>query len=236
MKDLQQQLDDLREDYEELRRLLAPVRRDAQNSAGPFRPVFIATSDDESTGWSEAGIDGDGNVVNIGRSGGGEVSGLFDPAELGVIAVLEIPAGKDGSNVNRYVQIGGQDDFAGYWKVVSATQDGSNMRWSYELRKQQWTGDSGYGSWEDVPDLPTLTPCYNTLENGNGATGLMGNGVTLNGDGFVEGTSLTLQEIQTGDWPYRLYKVTHKNEDDSVDTSYWFTAVNPLDGDCELPP
>lgn len=129
------------------------------------------------------------------------------------------------------------DDFFGWFYITSYTQDGTNLRWEYVMQRYK-KNDVGYGEWvpdTDRPGIPDPSVAYNTMENGNAATGTMGTGVILDGTGVVAGTNYTLGPIPvylggSVGWPHRVYRVPAEVEGGY---EYWFAAWNPLIGTCE---
>lgn len=77
--------------------------------------------------------------------------------------------------------------------ILTATQDGTNFRWVYTFAELEKTS-AGYGGWTTKSDGRTGT-LYNRIEDINGASGLMGNGVNT---ADLSGTSITTQPIPVG--------------------------------------
>lgn len=119
------------------------------------------------------------------------------------------------------------EDFVGWCEITASSQIGSNMQWEYTVKTKLKTG-TGHAGWTDHV---TGMTAYNSMEYGNGATGLMGNGVTLNGSGLVEGTGYTLGAVPSGKGLHRLYAATWLSGG-IVISELWFSAPNPLSGDC----
>jgi hypothetical protein len=135
----------------------------------------------------------------------------------------------DNSNPSNFqwVFVETWDDFVGYCEITASAQIGTNKQWTYTVKLKSKTG-AGHAGWTDY--ITALT-AYNAKEYGNGATGLMGNGVTLDGSGVVAGTDYTVSEIPTGKGLHRLY-VTFYTTAGVQTGEYWFEATNPLTGDC----
>jgi hypothetical protein len=115
----------------------------------------------------------------------------------------------------------------GWCEITGTSQIGTNKQWTYTVKLKTKTG-SAHAGWTDST---TGITAYNALEYGNGATGLMGNGVTLNGSGVVDGTGYTVDAVPTGKGLHRLY-VTYYTSGGLQTAEYWFSATNPLTGDC----
>ena len=107
--------------------------------------------------------------------------------------------------------------------VVSAySQVGSNKQWTYTVTRQV-KESAGYGGWGDDSDGFSYT-CYNMAEDGNGSSGLMGNGVdTANLTGTYD-----VQPIPAG----RAVVVFETSLVDGT-TEYWIVGdPNGIDGAC----
>lgn len=142
--------------------------------------------------------------------------------------VIAYPIYDDGDPATkRWVFIQSPSDFVGWCEITAASQISTNMQWTYTVSTKRKTS-TGHAGWTDY--ITGIT-AFNAAEYGNGATGLMGNGVTLNGSGYVEGTSLTLGPVATGKGLHRLYFKDYGG----LDFEYWFEAPNPLTGDCTPP-
>lgn len=115
---------------------------------------------------------------------------------------------------------GGGDD-AFYARVSGSTKDGTNFRWSYDFVEVVKTS-AGFGTWNDMTGGRTGT-LRNLLEDQNGESGLMGNGVnTAN----LTGT-FALQPIPTGTRVrVEVVEVT------GVNPEYWTSYENGVDGAC----
>jgi hypothetical protein len=105
--------------------------------------------------------------------------------------------------------------------IAGAVQDGSNKRWVYSFVEAEKTS-TGYGGWTTKAG-GIDGDCYNRAEEINGATGLMGNGVTLPLVG-----SFDIQPIPDGT-PVRLEIVPVVGDD----PEYWFSMPNGIDGSCD---
>jgi hypothetical protein len=125
----------------------------------------------------------------------------------------------------RVFTIDGYAPLPSYGVVTASAQIGSNMQWTYTMQPYIKTG-AGHGGW--VTFGSTISGVFNLMEYGNGATGLMGNGVTLDGGGVVAGTSLTLGAIPTGKGMHKLEGITAS----SAISEAWFSCPNPLTGTC----
>jgi hypothetical protein len=67
----------------------------------------------------------------------------------------------------------------GCWAFVTgATRDGSNWRWTYQVKRAKKTGAGYQGTWDVRPNAPTWT-AYATVESKNTTTGRLGNGVNV---------------------------------------------------------
>lgn len=106
------------------------------------------------------------------------------------------------------------------FRVASATQNGSNYRWTYSLVEQA-KASAGLDGWSDMSGGLTVSG-YNLNETNNGATGAMGNGITLP----VTGATVALLPIPT-DTLVRVWLVmgTQLSE-------YWFDQPNPISVEC----
>lgn len=106
-------------------------------------------------------------------------------------------------------------------RITGNAQDGSNFRWAYAFVQVEKTS-TGYGGWTDVSGGISDT-LYNRIEDNNGTSGLMGNGVdTAN----LSGT-YAVQPIPTG----TRVLVTMVRVDDNP-PEYWVTYANGVDGSC----
>lgn len=103
--------------------------------------------------------------------------------------------------------------------ITGYSQDGSNKRWIYAFSEAEKTS-TGYGGWAALTE-GIIDNCYNRAEDINGATGLMGNGVTLPLTGTFD-----LQPIPMNT-PVRLDIVPV-----SGGVEYWFNMTNGIDGAC----
>lgn len=110
----------------------------------------------------------------------------------------------------------------GFWAwSTAAAQDGSNLRWAYTFAEVEKT-DAAYAGWATKSGGQTGT-MYNTLEVGNGATGLLGVGVdTAN----LSGT-YTLKPLPNNRpvWVRIVYRTTGERE-------YWCEYSGGIDGAC----
>lgn len=107
-----------------------------------------------------------------------------------------------------------------YAKVTNADRDEDNWRWVYTVQPVRLKSQ-GYGGWEAIDAAGTAT-AYNTLENMNGAAGLMGNGIDI--DDLPDG--MELQPAPTG----AIFPVEMLGDESGV-AAYWFTYSNGVAGD-----
>jgi hypothetical protein len=106
-------------------------------------------------------------------------------------------------------------------RISTNTRDGSNWRWTYGFVELQKAG-AGYGGWSDKPAGLSDT-AYNTLEDQNGASGTLGNGVSTANLG-----NLTPQPIPSGTRVV-IRIVTRTNGT----PEYWIVNyANGIDGTC----
>lgn len=112
-------------------------------------------------------------------------------------------------------------------RITGSTRDGSNWRWTYSFTEVAKTA-AGYGGWTDVSGGRTGTDTlYNLTEDQNGASGKLGNGVTVvSGSTPIADTTITPQPIPTGTrvrvWPVGIGGAVE----------YWCQVENGLDGGC----
>lgn len=106
--------------------------------------------------------------------------------------------------------------------IQSWTMDGSNFRWKYTIQEVT-KSSTGYGGWTTIGSV--LTPlAYNTTEDQNGSSGVLGNGVdTAN---LPAGFSPQPVPIDT----IVLAWAVVANGDT---TEYWFTHTTVPDGTCD---
>lgn len=114
-------------------------------------------------------------------------------------------------------------DLVGYFAVTASTQDGSNKRWTYTMRRHEKSA-AGYAGWTEVSPADEIT-AYNDQEEDNGSSGLFGNGVD---SANLTGT-LDVKPAPTGKGVHRVYRVTAADGT----TEYWFSHANAIDGGCE---
>ena len=149
-------------------------------------------------------------------------------------------------NVRRRVPRGGGGT-SGFYAILTANSSHvTNWTWTYSWAEVEKTG-IGYGNWTTKSGGMfgtsavasggaysavglDLGPAYNTIENMNGASGLVGAGVDVDGidtDYFT----FAFKEIPIGAivWMRPVSCVV-----DDVDvTEYWFSAWNAVDGSCD---
>jgi hypothetical protein len=217
-----------------IRRLEGQVRTLIARSAKPKdHGIIIAKTGDDPTAWIQQGI----NEGEIEELTDGLEAAEGDDAEMLELATME--GGEDafflipmldnvgGNLTTRYIKLTG--DCVGKFAITGATQDGINMRWVYTMVEQEKSA-AAYGGYTTKTGGLEIE-VYNDFEEDNADTGLMGNGVTLDGDGLVDGTSLTLGPIPTGKGVHRVYSVPVPGGE----PEYWFAAPNPLTGTCPPP-
>lgn len=110
-----------------------------------------------------------------------------------------------------------------FWaKITANSTDGTN-RWSYTFA-EVYQSAAGYDHWDTVADGLTGT-ARNTLENMNGASGMLGNGVTvanlIAGDADFALSPCPINAV------VRVFRVDAAGTD-----TYWFTYANGVDGGC----
>lgn len=104
--------------------------------------------------------------------------------------------------------------------VLSSTRDGANWRWSYEFAEVLCEED-GYDAWATKTNGRTGT-AYNRVEDINGTSGLLGNGVNLaNLPPGIEPTPVPINSI---------IEVTVYAG--APEPRYWFSRVTIPDGVC----
>jgi hypothetical protein len=116
-------------------------------------------------------------------------------------------------------------------KAKSNSQINNYKRWVYKVREQEKKLPGSLGAWQDKPGAVDRD-AYNLLEANNDSSGLMGNGVTLAGGGFVAGTKFTIQPLPNG-WPVEAFEVATKDAEGKPITELWFSYENGIDGACE---
>lgn len=100
-------------------------------------------------------------------------------------------------------------------------------RWKYAWREVKWSG----GSWVEVTGGATYLThgyAYNGIEFPNDGTGIEGNGIDM---ANLVGT-FSLVPIGTG----VVVPIRGPLADGAGTNTYWFTAVNAIDGDCGAAP
>jgi hypothetical protein len=108
--------------------------------------------------------------------------------------------------------------------ITTATRINNYFRWSYAVVEQEKSTAGTLGAWRDKPNGKTGT-AFNLKETNNDTAGLMGNGVTLNSQGFIAGTKLTLKPVIQR---VRCWEET--NPDGTKE--FWFSEPNLTDGPC----
>lgn len=112
-------------------------------------------------------------------------------------------------------------------RITGKSQDGSNFRWSYAWSEVEKSA-TGFGGWTTVTDglsgTTSENTAYNTIEDGNGATGLMGNGVDT--DNFPDGGTFALQPVPNGTVLSARKRVLGST------VEYHFQYENGVDGGC----
>lgn len=201
---------------------LAVAARNASLVNGPFQRLFLVKPDaDNAALFHEQTVAG-GEIVEFTdgrrRTDDTDDFGLINPA--GSLLVMEFEDIQDGSPVKRYVNVGG--DFVGYYAVTGSSQNGSNKRYVYSMRRQEKTA-TAYDGWTDVDPVEDIS-AFNDQEEGNSSTGLFGNGV--NSTNITGG--LAFKPAPTGKGVHRVYAVTLT--DGTVE--YWFSHANAIDGSC----
>ncbi len=149
-----------------------------------------------------------------------------------------IPDGANGPNGPKFAsvrkrrepRIFHEDVAPGIWiRIGSATQDGSNKRWKYDWTEYE-KSTAGYGGWTAVSGgrtghSSTFGYAYNGVEDGNGASGLYGNGVDSSN---LTGT-IDIQKVPP-DQVIVFAEVV--NPADGSLPELWFAYENGIDGDC----
>lgn len=113
-------------------------------------------------------------------------------------------------------------------KLTAHTQDGTNKRWKYDWVEVEKTS-TGYGGWTNVSGGRSgsgsdFDYAYNSIENGNGASGLYGNGVnSTHLTGSLDIQPAPANTIVRGQIVY--ISGTDKPE-------VWFEYANGIDGAC----
>ncbi len=114
-------------------------------------------------------------------------------------------------------------------RIGSATQDGSNKRWKYDWSEYE-KSTQGYGGWTAVSGgrtghAATWGYAYNMVEDGNGASGLYGNGVDSSN---LVGT-LDIQPVPPNQVIVLASVVYPIN---GTVRELWFSYENGIDGGC----
>jgi hypothetical protein len=114
-------------------------------------------------------------------------------------------------------------------RIGAATQDGSNKRWKYDWVEYK-KATAGYGGWAIVSGGrtgPTSATgyAYNTVENGNGASGTYGNGVqSSNLTGSIDIQKVPPNQV------IALASIVYPL--DGSLPELWFSYENGIDGSC----
>jgi hypothetical protein len=116
-------------------------------------------------------------------------------------------------------------DGSRWFRIASSSQDGTNKRWTYTCKLQAKTA-TGYGGWSDSGTDTADYTLYNSIENGNGATGTYGNGVASSNLTGTFAVKPLGANARVKAWP-----VTFTASGTSY-TEWWFSAVNQVDGAC----
>ena len=151
--------------------------------------------------------------------GAGAVRITNDPS---VGAIIYVPEHRPGRPITQAGPAAGSNDQ--WFRIVSATQDSTNIRWTWTAKKSV-KATPGYGGWADsVADTADYT-LYNGIDNPNGATGTYGSGlVSTNLTGTFQHVPLAAGAI------VHAIAVTVASDGSS---EWWIDRVLMVDGGCE---
>jgi hypothetical protein len=143
----------------------------------------------------------------------------------GPISVRHTPGGISINFTGRPPVLPSPEDRFG--RIVSSEQDGDNWRWTYTV-EQVVKIAAGYDGWAKIAGSDNLT-AYNLVEDMNGASGLMGNGIDTGNlpDGFE------LQPAPGGVIVPLFSVVVPVQSQSDVGLEYWFSYENGTDGSCD---
>jgi hypothetical protein len=150
----------------------------------------------ESAGGSSGSFLGGSGIVTFDSSIGQSVAmnGIAAPAPTGFFALID-----------------------------SATQDGTNYRWTYSIKEAEDVTTSGFPEFTEL-DGGRTGNAYNIIELNNSSTGLFGNGVTTDDLG---GTDFEIQPVPD-DQP--VFIIAERDQNGT--TIYYFQYENGLAGGC----
>jgi hypothetical protein len=132
---------------------------------------------------------------------------------------LQMTDGPDGRRLSARITTGRVTIDA---KITAHAQDGSNFRWAYSYTEVV-KDTPAWGGWVTKPGGRTGT-AYNRVEDGNGASGLMGNGIdTAN----LVGT-FALQPAPINS----IVEMTMVTVAEDGTQEAWFSYENGIDGAC----
>lgn len=119
------------------------------------------------------------------------------------------------------------EEVGGFWaKITGNAQDGSNKRWTYAW-SQATKSTAGYGGWgvltNGLSGTTSTNPIYNSIEEGNGASGTYHNGVAS--------TNLT-GTFDVKPIPDNTYVWVRPVGLDDGSVEYWTSYENGVDGNC----
>lgn len=106
-------------------------------------------------------------------------NGLADQARRGSLAQISTGPAREFRSPFRWV------------KITAASRDGSNFRWTYTAKLVMRTATT-FGAWTEITGNLTA---FNSLEQMNGSSGVMGNGVNT---ADLADTGLELQAAPIG--------------------------------------
>jgi hypothetical protein len=101
-------------------------------------------------------------------------------------------------------------DSGRWFRIASATQDGTNYRWTFTCKRTR-KATPGYGGWSDHATDTADYTVYNGVDNPNGSTGTFGNGIAaanlgsyapvpLGAGAIVHAISVTVESNGAREW------------------------------------
>lgn len=157
--------------------------------------------------------------IVVGPALWGRLADMLERA-LNMSASPPLMISNDARGLHLSLAIEGAQSFWAF--VASPSRDGDNWRWSYTFTEVK-KNSTGYGGWTALTGGRTGT-AYNTIEDMNGESGLMGNGVNTDN---LSDTEMTVQPCPANT-PVRMYLVTASDGT----PEYWFSYENAIDGTC----
>ena len=202
-------------------KVTAPVEGQAGRYTGQLYVTQPAAEDTEDLSEDDLGDPVEGEAI------GWDWTAITGTSNL--VADTTIPGrvvGHDEQNRPVVELLTGRE--SGFWaKITSNTQDGSNKRWKYAW-SEATKATAGYGGWtvpsEGRSGTTTIRPIYNSIEEGNGASGTYHNGVDSTN---LSGTFDILPI------PNNTYVWVRTLSVADGTTEYWTSYENGVDGECE---